>query len=93
MTADLARMIAEGAPERRVLRAPSPAHVAPLVLAEAERGALITTEALTPDARAHLEARGYRLRVIFAAPRSRYIDSLWTELALVEAEPPLRPSP
>jgi hypothetical protein len=93
VTADLARMIAEGAPERRVLRAPSPAHVAPLVLAEAERGALITTEALTPDARAHLEARGYRLRVIFAAPRSRYIDSLWTELALVEAEPPLRPSP
>jgi hypothetical protein len=76
-----------------VVRAKSPAEVAPLVLAEAERGALITTEAFTPEARADLAQRGYRLRVVFAAPRSRYVDSLWTELALIEAEPPLRPSP
>jgi hypothetical protein len=91
ITADLARMIAEGAPATRVVRAPTLAHVAPLVLAEAERGALITTEALTPEARAELARRGYRLRVVFAAPRSRYVDSLWTELALVEAS--LSPSP
>ena len=93
VTADLARMIAEGAPSQKVVRAKSPAEVAPLVLAEAERGALITTEAFTPEARADLAQRGYRLRVVFAAPRSRYVDSLWTELALIEAEPPLRPSP
>lgn len=93
ITADLARMIHEGAPLQSVVLAEAPAEVAPLVLAQGERGALITTEAITPDARADLAAHGYSLRVIFAAPRSRYVDSLWTELALIDAEPPLKPSP
>lgn len=88
ITADLARLIAEGAPLARVVRVSHPAEVVPLVLAQGDRGALITTEALSQKARADLAQRGYRLRVIFAAPRSRYVDSLWTELALVLAERP-----
>lgn len=92
ITADLGRMIAEGAPARRVVRAASSDRLVAAVLAEADQGALITTEAFAPDARAELIRRGYRVRVVFAAPRSRYVDSLWNELALVFAEPPPLPS-
>jgi hypothetical protein len=80
-------MIEEGAPAWRPRRA---AHDDALVRAIVEAGpdgALITTEALSPRARAALAARGYTLTVRFARPRSRYVDPLWIDLALVEARP------
>jgi hypothetical protein len=50
-------------------------------------GALITGEALSSSARDALEERGYAVSVRFARPRSRYVDALWSELALLEARP------
>jgi hypothetical protein len=93
VTADLARMIAERVPQQRVLLAPHADAVVAAVLDAGPEGALITSEALHPSARAALERRGYTLTVLFTRPRSRYIDSLWSELALVEARAEQQRSP
>jgi hypothetical protein len=84
VTRDLALFAAELAPARRVLVAPSDDA---LLAAVPPSGALVTSEALTPASARALEARGFTLRTVFSRPRSRYVDSLWYELALVSVDP------
>jgi hypothetical protein len=87
ITRDLGRMIAEGAPRSAVRVVDSNGDLVEAIEQSATR-VLITTEALTPAARAELTARGRSLRPAFSRPRSRYVDSLWTELGVVEVVGP-----
>ncbi len=95
VTADLARMIDEGTGSRaRVVWAPHTNAVIAAVVEEGDAGALITSEALTQAARDELMRRGYTLTLAFSRPRSRYVDALWSDLALISAQrptPPLSP--
>ncbi len=75
ITLDLGPLLAEGAPGRRVLPAPTLADSPP-------RAAWITGEALSPALLRQLAEHGLEARPIFARPRSRYVDSLWSDLAL-----------
>jgi hypothetical protein len=88
LTSDLARMIAEGAPSRRVLGVTEPGDVTQAVDAHGREGVLLTTEALTPALGDALRARGVAVSAVFSRPRSRYVDSLWWSLALVELRTP-----
>jgi hypothetical protein len=92
LTRDIAHMIAVGAPRRDVLRVSGDESLLAAVKEAGAAGALVTTEAMSLAAESALLARGYAVRVAFAAPRSRYIDALWSELALVEVKP-MAPAP
>lgn len=81
---DAARLLAEGAPGRRVSLVQGDAALIEGVLAAGEGGALVSSEALSPTARRALEERGYAVTIAWSRPRSRYVDSLWPELALLE---------
>jgi predicted aconitase len=85
LTADLGRMIADGAPTRSVREVKSAAALADGAALD-PTNVLITSEALSADARRALADRGLVTRVVFARPRSRYVDSLWNELALIMVE-------
>jgi hypothetical protein len=87
VTRELLGMLAEGAPGRRIVFAPDTAALVDAVVASGPAGARVTSEALSPEARAALEARGLDVTVEFARARSRYIDSLWSNLALVAVRP------
>ncbi|WP_437573043.1 hypothetical protein [Sorangium sp. So ce887] len=87
LTRDLDRMIQEGAPGRRPMRVRSDAELVRAVEQAGPGGALITSEALSPAARDALAGRGYAISIRFARPRSRYVDALWSDLALLEALP------
>jgi hypothetical protein len=80
-------MIEVGAPGCRPKRVMGDAELVRAVHEAGPVGALVTGEALSASARAALESRGYALRILFARPRSRYVDPLWNELALIEARP------
>ncbi|WP_437475620.1 hypothetical protein WME75_23705 [Sorangium sp. So ce1014] len=87
LTRDLDRMIQEGAPGRRPVRVRSDAELVRAVEQAGPGGALITSEALSPEARDALAGRGHAISIRFARPRSRYVDALWSDLALLEALP------
>ncbi|XXX71903.1 hypothetical protein WMF30_30085 [Sorangium sp. So ce134] len=87
LTRDLDRMIQEGAPGRRPARVRGDAELVRAVEQAGPGGALITSEALSPAAREALAGRGYAISIRFARPRSRYVDALWSDLALLEALP------
>ncbi|WP_437668680.1 hypothetical protein [Sorangium sp. So ce131] len=87
VTRDLDRMILEGAPGRRAVRVRGDLELVRAVEQAGPGGALITSEALSREARAALAARGYGVSLRFARPRSRYVDALWSDLALLEARP------
>ncbi|WP_437643310.1 hypothetical protein [Sorangium sp. So ce362] len=87
LTRDLDRMIQEGAPGRRPVRVRSDAELVRAVEQAGPGGALITSEALSPAARDALAGRGHAISIRFARPRSRYVDALWSDLALLEALP------
>ncbi|AUX44110.1 hypothetical protein SOCE26_055720 [Sorangium cellulosum] len=104
VTRDLDRMILEGAPGRRAVRVRSDLELVRAVEQAGPGGALITSEALSREARGALAARGYAISLRFARPRSRYVDALWSDLALLEVRraeplasqahsPPLRGAP
>lgn len=80
ITLELRPLLAEGAPGRVVLSAATLAD--PPV-----DGAWITGEALSVEASRRLASRGLTARPIFARPRSRYVDSLWSDLDLWAIEP------
>jgi hypothetical protein len=84
---DAARLYAEGAPRRAVRWASGEAALVQLVTEAGEGGALLSSEALSPALRGELTRRGFTLTLAFSRPRSRYVDSLWYELALFEARP------
>ena len=84
LSRDLERMIRARAPGRRVTAVRDDDEAARAVEPEGPSPVFITSEALSPELRAMLDARGYALRVAFSRPRSRYVDSLWNELALFE---------
>lgn len=89
LTLDLGRMVREGAPARRVLE---PADVLAGVRAAAREGpVLVTSEALPSAASDALRAEGLVVTVAFSRPRSRYVDPLWSELALLEVRAPTAP--
>ena len=75
VTGDLGPMLAEGAKGLRLVGVAEGA----AMLAEGAPSLLATSEALPA-------LRGDRIafRVVFARPRSRYVDALWNELAVVE---------
>ena len=79
ITLDLRPLLAEGAPQHPLLD--------PTALADPPPGAWITGETLSPEASQQLSDRGLRARWIFARPRSRYVDSLWSDLGLWALEP------
>ncbi|WP_437963281.1 hypothetical protein WMF04_26535 [Sorangium sp. So ce260] len=87
LTRDLDRMIQEGAPGRRPVRVRSDDELVRSVEQAGPGGALITSEALSPAARDALAGRGHAISIRFARPRSRYVDALWSDLALLEATP------
>ncbi|WP_437331348.1 hypothetical protein [Sorangium sp. So ce394] len=87
LTRDLDRMIQEGAPGRRPVRVRGDDELVRAVEQAGPGGALITSEALSPAARDALAGRGYAISIRFARPRSRYVDALWSDLALLEALP------
>ncbi|AGP37867.1 hypothetical protein [Sorangium cellulosum] len=87
LTRDLDRMIQEGAPGRRPVRVRGDDELVRAVEQAGPGGALITSEALSPAARDALAGRGYVISIRFARPRSRYVDALWSDLALLEALP------
>ncbi|WP_437805460.1 hypothetical protein [Sorangium sp. So ce1078] len=87
LTRDLDRMIQEGAPGRRPVRVRSDDELVRAVEQAGPGGALITSEALSPAARDALAGRGHAISIRFARPRSRYVDALWSDLALLEAIP------
>ncbi|WP_437738740.1 hypothetical protein [Sorangium sp. So ce1335] len=91
LTRDLDRMILEGAPGRRPVRVRSDAALVHAVEEAGPAGALLTSEALSPAARGVLAGRGYAISIRHARPRSRYVDALWSDLALLEAVPPAPP--
>jgi hypothetical protein len=83
VTADLGPMIAAAAPGRRFVGVAEGA----AMIAAGVPGVLATSEALPA-----LRREGTTVRVVFSAPRSRYVDALWNELAVVEiTAPPPRP--
>jgi hypothetical protein len=86
LTADLGRLIAEGAPGRAIREVKSAAALADAASRE-PASVLITSEALSADAKRALADRGLVTRVVFARPRSRYVGALWNELALLAVEP------
>ncbi|WP_433926057.1 hypothetical protein AB3662_24330 [Sorangium cellulosum] len=92
LTRDLDRMILEGAPGRRPVRVRSDAALVRAVEQAGPAGALITSEALSREARDALAGRGYAIPIRFARPRSRYVDALWSDLALLEAAPSAPPA-
>ncbi|WP_437917311.1 hypothetical protein WME73_25055 [Sorangium sp. So ce302] len=87
LTRDLDRMIQEGAPGRLPVRVRDDAALVRDVEQAGPGGALITSEALSREARDALAGRGYTIAIRFARPRSRYVDALWSDLALLEALP------
>ncbi|WP_437594767.1 hypothetical protein [Sorangium sp. So ce1000] len=87
LTRDLDRMIQEGAPDRLPARVRDDAALVRAVEQAGPGGALITSEALSQQARSALADRGYTIAIRFARPRSRYVDALWSDLALLEALP------
>jgi hypothetical protein len=87
ITRELARLLHEGAPGRRVIGVAGDADLIQAVAASGPEGALITSEALSPAAIRALEGQGFSLSPAFAAPRSRYVDALWNELSLFAARP------
>lgn len=87
LTADLGRMLREAAPARAVEEIRGPADLVERA-ARSPRGVLVTSEALSAEASSLLAARGLVTRVLFSRPRSRYVDSLWNQLALVSVGPP-----
>lgn len=87
LTRDLERMIQEGAPGRPPVRVRDDAALVRGVEQAGPGGALITSEALSQEARDALAGRGYTIAIRFALPRSRYVDALWSDLALLEALP------
>ncbi|WP_437617741.1 hypothetical protein [Sorangium sp. So ce1151] len=96
LTRDLDRMIQEGAPGRRPVRVRSDEGLVRAVEQAGPGGALLTSEALSREARDALVGRGYAISIRFARPRSRYVDALWSDLALLEAvpaAPPAGPAP
>jgi hypothetical protein len=89
LTLDLGRMVREGAPRRRVLE---PRDVAASVRSAAQDGPLlVTSEALPAPLSAALRAEGLVVTVVFSRPRSRYVDPLWSDLALLEVRAPTGP--
>lgn len=88
LTRELGRMITEGAPACSIAQPRDEAELLRAALAAKTDGTLITSEALPAAARRELITRGHTLRVAFARPRSRYVDSLWYELTLLEISPP-----
>jgi hypothetical protein len=86
LTADLGRMIREAAPARAVVEVRDPADLVERAARE-PAGVLVTSEALSGEVARRLAARGLATRVAFGRPRSRYVDSLWNELALVSVGP------
>jgi hypothetical protein len=86
VTRDLERLIREGAPATRVIAARSDADLLRAV-GSTPGPILVTSEALSSAARASLEASGRSVTTAFARPRSRYVDSLWYELALLRVAP------
>jgi 4-amino-4-deoxy-L-arabinose transferase-like glycosyltransferase len=87
ITRELARLLRESAPERRVIPVTGDADLLDAVAESGPEGALITGEALSPEVIRALEGRGLALTLAFARPRSRYVDSLWNELGLFAARP------
>lgn len=87
LTRDLDRMIQEGAPGHLPVRVRDDAALVRGVEQAGPGGALITSEALSQQARDALAGRGYTIAIRFARPRSRYVDALWSDLALLEALP------
>ncbi len=85
---DAARLLLEGAPSRTIRWAQGDDALLQALIDAGERGALISSEALSPALRRELERRRFTLSLAFSRPRSRYVDSLWYELALHEARPP-----
>src|SRR5262249_41532080 len=83
LTADMGRMIEEGAPRRAVIPVTSEAELLQNLAGAGPNGALVTSEALGPGTLPALRAAGYRTQMTFTKPRSRYVDPLWNELALV----------
>ncbi|XXY50615.1 hypothetical protein WME91_05665 [Sorangium sp. So ce269] len=92
LTRDLDRMIQEGAPGRRPVRVRSDEGLVRAVEQAGPGGALVTSEALSREARDALAGRGYAISIRFARPRSRYVDALWSDLALLEAVPAAPPA-
>lgn len=89
LTRDLAQMIEVGAPGRRPRRVSGDAELLRALEQAGPAGVLITGEALSPAVRAALAARGDAVSILFARPRSRYVDALWSDLALLEVRPTL----
>lgn len=87
LTRDLGQMIAIGAPGRATLRVARDDELLAAVRATGAEGALLTSEALSASAKSSLLTDGYSIRVAFASTRSRYVDSLWSDLALLELKP------
>jgi len=87
VTCDLARMIEVGSPQTQVIRV-SGATTLRSVLEELGPGGgqelLITSECMSSQRRKLLAERGLAWRVAHARSRSRYVDSLWNELAMLE---------
>ncbi|WP_437825412.1 hypothetical protein [Sorangium sp. So ce1153] len=92
LTRDLDRMIQEGAPGRQPVRVRSDEGLVRAVEQAGPGGALLTSEALSREARDALAGRGYAISIRFARPRSRYVDALWSDLALLEAVPAAPPA-
>jgi hypothetical protein len=92
LSRELAGMIEAGAPARRVVLVHDDDELLHAVEVERSHGVFLTSEALSPGTRETLRSRGLAEAVVFARPRSRYVDSLWPELALV-AIAPRAPSP
>jgi len=91
VTRELGRMVAEGAPRRTVISVGSDAELSAAIERAGAAGAFVTSEAMSPSIRTALEARDRAVGVAFARPRSRYVDALWSDLALLEISP--SPSP
>jgi hypothetical protein len=87
LTADLGRLLADGAPGRAFVEVDGAAALAAAAARAGPAGALVTSEALSPAAVRLLTERGLAVRVVFSRPRSRYVDALWSELSLLAVEP------
>jgi hypothetical protein len=89
LSRELERMITTGAPNRRVVAVRDDEALLRAVDAEKAAGVFITGETLSSDLLETLRLRGQRASIAFSYPRSRYVDSLWNELALyaIEASP------
>lgn len=82
VTRDLGRWLRERAPSRRVLE---PVDVLEALSEAAPSGpVLVTSEALPKGGVDALVRAGFAVRTELAAPRSRYVDALWSDLALLE---------